>query len=346
MRRLVIGLFTGIVVLILFVVLFTFVRRPYEDILLDRFGTLIPPSGQARIMYNWYFKLPTDGVIRIDRRLHLKTLPLQEFVTNGAEPVNVRTFVVWRITDPRLFKEKADGKDERAEEIMQTSILSLVGQQLGSHTLDEFFSTKAETEENTRKLEKQIASDATRGFNDGKSNPVPGLKDIGVEVADIGFSRMAFPPDNTNAVYQRMVAALNEKARKFESEGLKEAEVIRAEGLRNASKTIEEAKAKAEKIKGEGDSEALKILAEVNQTESARELYKYWKNLEILKATLNKNLILVLSTEDSFVSRLFTAPAGGPLSPVPPLVAPTGGGVMRRDAGVLPPAPDTQPSRR
>jgi len=346
MRRLVIGMFSAIVLLILFVVLFTFVRRPYEDILLDRFGTLIAQNQQSRIMYNWYFKWPTDSVVRIDRRLHLKTLPLQEFVTSGAEPVNVRTFVVWRITNPTAFRQKANGSDERAEEIIQTSILSLVGQEMGSHKLDEFFNTDPNTEQHTRALENKIAVNATNGFDNGKSKPIPGLKDIGVEIADIGFSRMAFPPDNSNSVYQRMVAALNEKARGYESSGLKEADIIRAEGQRKASEIVESAKVEAGKIKGEGDREALKILADVNTTEAAREFYQYWKSLDFLKASLTKNSILVLSTEDSFISRLFKAPQSGPVGmlPFPAPVAPASGVLQSGDRSVLP-VPPTPASR-
>ena len=119
MKRVVIGIFSAVVLFILFVVLCTFVQRPYEEVLLDRFGTLIPQSQQARIMYNWYFKLPFDSVIRVDKRLHLKTLPLKEFVTAKSDPLNVRTFAVWRIVNPVAFRQKASGSDERTEQIME-----------------------------------------------------------------------------------------------------------------------------------------------------------------------------------------------------------------------------------
>ena len=46
MKRVVIGIFSAVVLFILFVVLCTFVQRPYEEVLLDRFGTLIPQSQQ------------------------------------------------------------------------------------------------------------------------------------------------------------------------------------------------------------------------------------------------------------------------------------------------------------
>src|SRR5579862_2331637 len=100
MRRLIIGIFSAIVLAILFVVLCTFVRRPYEQVLLDRFGNLIGENQQVRLMYHWYFKMPTDSVVRIDNRLHLYTGPLQQVATKKHEPISVRTFAAWHIVDP------------------------------------------------------------------------------------------------------------------------------------------------------------------------------------------------------------------------------------------------------
>ena len=320
MRRIIIGSFAAIVLLILFVVLFTFVRRPYEKVLIDRFGTLVPQERQTRIMYNWYFKLPTDTLVRIDTRLHLKTLPLQEFVTANSEPVNVRPFVIWRIVDPMLFRQKANGSDQQAEDFIEVRIRGLVGQALGVHKLDEFFNPDPATEQHTRDLEKKIADEATKGNKasaDGKYPETPGLEKIGIEVADVGFSRIAFPPDNTTAVYQRMVAALNEKARGFEAEGVKQADILRAEGLVKAADIRKTAQAEAQRIMGEGDSEALRILSVVNQTDAAREFYQYWKSLDFLKTTLTKNNYLVLSTDNDWLRSLFTRPQGIPFTAIP-----------------------------
>src|SRR5579884_799094 len=98
MRRIVIGIFTAVVLVIAFLVLCTFVRRPYEYVLLDRFGTIIDQDHQTRIVpaYNWYFKLPTDSVVRIDTRIHMYTSPMKEVVTTGSETLSVRTYAAWR----------------------------------------------------------------------------------------------------------------------------------------------------------------------------------------------------------------------------------------------------------
>jgi modulator of FtsH protease HflC len=305
MKRIVIGIFSAIVLFILFVVLCTFVRKPYEEVLLDRFGSLIPEGQQARIMYNWYFKLPFDSVIRIDTRLHLKTLPLKEFVTAGRNPVNVRTFAVWRIVDPVAFRQKASGSDDVAEQIMEQRLLGLIGQELGEHQLDEFFSTNPDTDKKVSAIETGIAQQATNGSKDGKT---PGLREIGIEIADIGFSRMAFPPSNTEAVFNRMVSDLKTQASTYENEGLQQAEINRTNGILKATETRSDAIAEAQKIRGEGDREALEILAKVNNTDAAREFYQYYKSLDFLKTALAKNTVLVLSTDNPILKALFQAP--------------------------------------
>src|SRR4051794_39573060 len=118
MRRVVIGIFTAIVVVILFMVLCTFVKRPYETVLLLRFGRLIDEQQQSRIAYNWFFKMPTDSIVRIDKRLHLYTGPLQQVATSNREPISVRTFAAWRIVDPIKFYQTTGGSDQKAKDII------------------------------------------------------------------------------------------------------------------------------------------------------------------------------------------------------------------------------------
>jgi len=304
MRRLILGIFAAVVAAVLFIVLCTFVRRPYEAVLLERFGKLIP-VGEHGFMYNWYFKLPTDTVIRIDTRLHLYTGGLQQLTTSRKEPISVRVFAAWRITDAKAFYQKTSGSDERAMSIMEARLRELVGDKLGKHTLDDLFSSDEKSPVQTGKIEDEIAQEASLGSADGKT---PGLKDLGLEIAEVGFSRLAFPPSNTESVYSRMVAALNQQAQQYEAEGRRDADTILANGRKEAEQIRTDAIAESERIRGEGDRSSLQILAKVNQTAAAREFYQYWKSLDYLKASLAKNTILVLSTDSPFLKSLFALP--------------------------------------
>jgi membrane protease subunit HflC len=315
MRRIVIGLFTFLVVFVLFVVLCTFVRRPYETVLINRFGNLIGEQEQVRLMYNWYFKLPTDRVERIDTRLHLYSSPLLQVTTAGREPISIRTFAAWHIVDPMKFYRTTGGSDQRAKEIMETKLQGLVQGKLAAHSLDELFNTD-ENKVHTDQIEKEVSRDATGSREQmaatGKSG---GLLDQGLEIVEVGFSRMAFPPQNADAVYMRMVAELNRQARAYESEGRSQVAQLTAEGDQQAAKIRAESTAKAEQIRGEADREALGILAGVQETPAAREFYQYWKSLDYAKNSLTKNTILVLSSDSDWLKALFQVPRSNQFTP-------------------------------
>src|SRR5271170_3624243 len=306
MRRVVIGTFTVVVLTIVFLVLCTFVRRPYERVLLDRFGHIVDQDQQARIMYNWYFKLPTDSVIRIDTRLHMYTSPLWEVVTAGSESISVRTYAAWRIVDPVKFYQTTTGSDTRARQIMEQKISGLVQSKLAQHKLDEIFNTD-ESKLHTAEIEHEVAEEASIGSPDPTSptGRTAGIRDQGLEIVQIGFSRLAFPPSNANAVYARMSAERYQQAAAYRSQGDSEAQAIRAQGDTDATKIRSEAQKKAGETRGDGDRKALEILAGVQQSPAARDFYEYWKSMEFVKSSLAKNTYLVLPTHADWLKSLF-----------------------------------------
>jgi membrane protease subunit HflC len=342
MRRVIIGIFTAVVLLVLFVVLCTFVKRPYERVLLVRFGTPIEDAAQARLCYNWFLKLPTDNVVRFDNRLHLYTGPLQEVVTAGKEPISIRTFAAWRIVNPMLFYKQTGGSDEKAQGIIEQILLGLVQGKIVNHQLDELFNAD-ETKIHTDQIEGEIATEATNGTPGTPTTPArPGLRDMGIQMAEIGFSRMAFPPSNAPNVYERMVAELNKRATDYQTQGIANANIIRAEGRQKAEAERADGIRLGQQIRGEGDAEANRILASVQLTAQAREFYQYWKSLDFLKTSLAKNTILVLSSASDLLGPVFHLPQNS----LPPATAPA---APARALQVIPGAtviPATPPTTR
>jgi membrane protease subunit HflC len=312
----VIGLFSAVVLVIVFLVLCTFVRRPYERILLDRFGHIIDQDQQVRIMYNWYFKLPTDKIIPIDTRLHMYTTPLQEVVTAGSEPIAVSTYAAWRITDPVKFYRTTSGNDTRAMAIMSQKLSGLVQSKLANHKIDEIFNTD-ETKLHTNEIEHEVAVEASIGSPDPTSpgGRTAGIEDQGLEIVQIGFSRIAFPPSNANAIYNRMASERYKQASVYRSQGESDAQRIRDEGQSDATKIRAGAQQQAGEIRGAGDRQALEILAGVQQSPAARDFYEYWKSMEFVKSSLAKNTYLVLPTDADWLKSLFSAPTSAPQTP-------------------------------
>jgi regulator of protease activity HflC (stomatin/prohibitin superfamily) len=168
----------------------------------------------------------------------------------------------------------------------------------------------------TDQIEAKVAQDATKG--DGKTT---GISDQGLEIVQIGFSRMAFPPANAVPVYYRMAAERQAEAQKTLSEGEADANATRARGQTEAITIRSEGVKIAEEIRGKGEAEALAKLQEVQQSKEAREFYQKWKALEFVRNSLTKNTYLVLSTESDWLKSLFTAPTDTGVTGIAPTVS-------------------------
>jgi modulator of FtsH protease HflC len=323
MRRGLIVIFSLVVLAVLFVVLCTFVRKPYEQVLLVRFGHIIEEKDQARLAYNWYFKMPTDTVVRIDTRLHLFTSPLIQGLTNDNFSIAVRTFAAWRITNPRLFYTSAGGDDARAMKLLSQKVTGLVQGEMAQHPLDEIFNTDLKKVK-TGEIEHTIAEQATNGSAADAAAPEgqsKGLAEQGIQIVQVGLARLAFPPSNAEAVYMRMASERIRQAEAFRSEGIAAAANIKNEGAVAAAGIRAEAVKQAEGIRGEGDSEALKILAGVQSDASARDFYQYVKIMDLYRSAFNRNMYLVLPANSDLLKNLFVSPAapvtGGSPAPAP-----------------------------
>ena len=243
MRRVAVIILSLVTLLILFFVMATYRVRPYEAVILDRFGTQIPSEQQTRLAYGWYLCWPTDKVVRMDKRLHLYRSELKQISTGSTEPVSVQAFAAWRINDPLLFYRRFAGSDENANSQLDSTVISKVSAILGSKSLDMLFgsfddpthgaegksgaATRSDELSPTGKIEDEVA----RAVNED-------MKKVGVEVEQVGFARLAFPPYVANTIYERMSEERKTQAKRYTSEGMSKALEIRSEADRVAKQTM------------------------------------------------------------------------------------------------------------
>ncbi len=296
MRKLSITILTIIVVTVLFFTLCTFKKRVYEDVVLDRFGKLIDKP--TPIAYGWYLCLPIDKVVRLDTRLHLYQGGLRQ-ISVGSEPLMIKIFAAWKIVDPVRFYRTFGGSDIEAQNFIDTQITSLTST-LGDCKISDIFNVN-ENMVKIQTIEEKVRDDATRH-----------MSEQGIALAEVGFARMAFPPSVVQSVYESMSAGRAKVAAEAISEGDAKATDLRAQGASQAEKIRAEADAYAAATRGQGESEAIKILAAA-QTPESRDFYRFWRSLELFKASLGKGTYVVLSPDDPIVAPLFQGPnaAGG-----------------------------------
>ncbi len=99
-----------------------------------------------------------------------------------------------------------------------------------------------------------------------------------------------------------MISERQRIAEQFRSEGGGESARINGERERDLQRITLEAYRQAQEIKGRADAEAADIYAAAYNRDA--EFYRFLKTMEVLKATLDSNTVLVLSTDSDFLRYL------------------------------------------
>ena len=291
MRKLTIGVILVAVVVMLFLELCTVVAKPYQRILLDRFGKIV--AHPTRLCYNWYLCWPTDRVIRLDTRLHLYQSDIREVTTAAGEPIGIRSFALWRIIKPVLYVEHLPGGSLEVQRYLNRKIEGAVLKVMGQYRLDQMFNidpAKIQMVPAEHQIRQSVNKD---------------MEKLGIRVSRVGFSRMTFPPRVALAVYDRMSAEREKIASRYKNEGRSEARAIVAKGQEQATEIRSEAEKKAEVIRGQGDARAYEILSAAEHSPKARLFYRFWKSLQLFKSSMGQSTYWVLTPRNPITAPLF-----------------------------------------
>ncbi len=294
MRKLTIFIISMCALAVLFLVMCTFVAKPYQTVLLNRFGRII--TKPTNICYNWYLRWPTDKVIRMDNRLHLYQSNNREVSTasGNGEPITIRTWAAWRITNPEQFYVRFPGGPLVMKAFLDSKIEGVVQSVMGQYHLHQLFNTDA-SKIRTPQIEAQMRTEV--------NSTISGR--WGIKLIAIGISRMTFPPQVAQSVYSRMAAERNKIASKYRNEGLSQATAIIAQGQEQATEIRSEAEKTAEELRGNGDAKAYAILNEAQQTPAARRFYRFWKSLQLFKNSMGASTYWVLTPNNPITAPLF-----------------------------------------
>jgi len=224
---------------------FTVSEREY--VILTRFGRPVRTIKTAG--FNWKFPSFFETANRIDRRMHVFTSRPIQLLLGDKNPIVMTCYVCWKVQDPLLFFQSL-ANTEIATQKLGDMINSQLGSTLGDFELNNIININS-TEVNLFTLEERILKNVNTNAQG----------EYGIEVAQIGIRRIAYPSIVAEAVYNRMRSEREKEAMKFRAEGREEATKIRAKADREATEILAEAYKQAEILKGEGDKKALKIYA-------------------------------------------------------------------------------------
>ncbi len=235
----------------------------------------------------FHYKTPfIEQIIYYDNRLLDHDVQPTEIVTRDKRTLVIDNFAKWRIIDPEQFYKRAK-TEAVARDRLRDIIYSELRQDFGSSDLYEIVSTKRSS----------LMAEVTQ-----RSNEKVKELNMGVEIVDVRIKRADLPPENQQAVFNRMREERKRIARQFRSEGSEEAQKIRANTDKEKVILLAEAYRKEQEIRGEGDAKSIKITADAFGKNP--EFYSFLRSLEAYKKALTTNSTMVLSEDSPFLKYL------------------------------------------
>lgn len=271
-----------------------------EQAIVMRFGQITQVHEEPGL----YFKIPTDIVESVqiveDRLLRYDIANMTVQVSGGAF-YEVDAFLTYRITDPRLFRERALGDLRIAEDRIGTRFDAALRQVYG---LREFNAALSEQ----RPQMMLEARDLIR----------PDLAELGIEVVDVRILRTDLAQEVSERTYERMRAERLAEAALLRARGQEQAQSLRAIADRQSVEIIAAARRDSEILRGEGDAERSAIFASAYGRDP--EFFEFYRSMEAYLTSLrDTGTTMVLSPGSDFFRYFGTdtvAPvAGGGTTP-------------------------------
>jgi modulator of FtsH protease HflC len=290
----------GAVILAALYVLFSsiYVVNEREQAIVMRFGQIT----DVRTEPGLYFKIPTDIVDSVqiieDRLLRQDIADMTVQVSGGAF-YEVDAFLTYRITDPVLFRQRAQGQLSVVEDRIATRFDAALRQVYGQ-----------------REFNAALSEQRGEMMTEARDLIRPEMVQLGI--------------------YERMRAERLAEAALLRARGQEQAQSLRAIAERQAVEIVAAATRDAEIIRGTGDAERNRIFALAYGQDP--EFFEFYRSMESYRTALsNTGTTMVLSPDSAFF-RYFGSDGELPLAsttfatPIAPQTAP---GVLGTDEPAL-----------
>jgi len=271
----------GLVVLVIVIAMFTFTVNETDYAVVTQFGRAVRTIEDPGLKMKW--PAPVQRVHRFDKRLQLFEGRLIEFLTTDKKNIIIKSYVCWQIGNPMNFFQ-AVGSTTVAEQKLEDIMISKGGAAIGDFEFEDLISVDDTIR--IAQLESRIEDNIREQT----------LKEYGIEIVEVGISRLALPEANAYSVYNRMKAEREAIANKYRAEGKEQAAIIRAAADREKSDIISQAYGESQVVMGEGEAEAARIYSDAFAKDP--DFYQFWRTMETYRKILDEKTTLVLS-EDS-----------------------------------------------
>lgn len=273
------------------------------------------PIGEPISQPGLHFKVPfIQHVNYIERRILSWDGRPNQIPTRDKKYILVDTTARWKIVDPLKYfvsVQTETSAQGRLDDIIDSATRDVVSNENlvemvrdSNRVLDEVNTSTPSDSEPSGEIERIFTgrSALQTAIATRAAELVP---QYGIELVDVKIKRINYESSVERKVFERMI-----------SERLKIAEAIRSEGQgrraeingameRELKKIRSEAYQHAEGVKGTADAEATAIYADAYGKDER--FYDFLKSLETYRTTLDKESVLILSTDNEYLRHLSTS---------------------------------------
>lgn len=268
----------GLIGLIFLLMLFTFQVRQTEVAVVTTFGrysrSIKDPGLEFRLPW------PFQKVYTFDNRIHGFERKFEQNTTRDAINILITVYAGWSIQDPKVFLESFSGDMLKAEETLEPLLRNVKNGVIGQYRFGDLISTN----------QADLKFDAIESDMLKQAQEKAGQK-YGIRINHLHIKRLGLPEGITAKVFERMKAERQKRIKEFQSQGERQARIVRAEADVKANEILAEARAQSIRITGDAEARAS---ASYSEFQKNPELAKFLFDLRALEQSLKDRATLIL----------------------------------------------------
>ena len=235
-----------------------------------------------------YFKIPfIQEKDTVTKELLLYDIAKSDVITQDKKSMIVDSFVLWRVTDPKVFAQTLNTSGQNAAGRINVAVYNSIKNVISSMTQSDIIAARGQ------KLTNLIKENVT------------GINQYGIEITTVEIKLLDLPEDNKNAVFERMISERENIAATYTAEGNSDAQKIRNTTDKETAVMLSEANKNAEILKAEGEAEYMREIAAAYDGDMKAEFYSFTRSLDALKNAVKGGNKTVILDKDSPITQIF-----------------------------------------
>lgn len=288
-----------ILAIILFVVYSAaYVVNAREQAIVVRFGEI----QDVRTEPGLFFKVPfIDTVQFVERRALRLDLDDIRVQVSGGKFYEVDAFILYRVTDPRRFRQTVSADIVVAEARLRTRLNSALRTVYG-----------------LRGFEAALSEERGSMMREVRDQLRPEAEGLGLSIEDVRIRRTDLTQEVSQQTYERMKAERLAEAELIRARGNEAGQRLRAIADRQIVEIVSEASRDSEIIRGEGDATRNGIFAQAFGTD--QDFFEFYRSMSAYGAALSDSSTTMVLSPDSEFFRFFRD-SRAPAAPAAPATA-------------------------